>query len=491
MTLLLSSPAECLAQLDHSVVDLPDVIFDPAPGTYEDMVVVELGIQARPDTQLYPYDCRCCIRFTTDGSEPTRSSPKYRGPIVVEENTMVRAAAFSYSHRGLVQEALYTVFEAPTALGKLPQLLLSGCVKLSRSFAFGAKKCAERLSDKKAELQAALGKALRLPAKKIAIGDVKESEDGQEAEFEFGVPTDAYELCARLKQQTFAGVLTDALKLEGVQIDAVAVLRASCQALQRVALHLAWDFPGAERELLDGLCVCYNGTEYLDQVDYRGPFSRCHTLKAGEFVSMKPTTPGGIAGKRGEAKGYNAAEKKWRIQLDGRTDEVLVDCRYLALAGPSGEKKKSTGFLARGPICHSGDMLTQTGGKHVLTVDLAHVPKDCTDVVLALSSYDKKPLNAFPKVAVSLFDGGRWELKALDCPTDGGLRDRPPLLKTCERLLWRRHKTPLIAWPLIRLGALVDEQRAVLKASAAHEAEQTLLLFDLPQPLRLKCLAFL
>ncbi len=58
--------------------------FSPAPGTYSTSQHVELSC----------YTSGALIRFTTDGSEPTKYSPVYAAPILVSSTTMIKAKAF-------------------------------------------------------------------------------------------------------------------------------------------------------------------------------------------------------------------------------------------------------------------------------------------------------------------------------------------------------------------------------------------------------------
>lgn len=58
--------------------------FRPAPGTYADELRVAIACATRGAT----------IRYTTDGSEPTALSPRYRRPIAVTVSTSFRARAF-------------------------------------------------------------------------------------------------------------------------------------------------------------------------------------------------------------------------------------------------------------------------------------------------------------------------------------------------------------------------------------------------------------
>ncbi len=59
--------------------------FDPAGGSFVETASVQLGCATGGAT----------IRYTTDGSEPTESSPEYTAPISLSETTTLRACAFA------------------------------------------------------------------------------------------------------------------------------------------------------------------------------------------------------------------------------------------------------------------------------------------------------------------------------------------------------------------------------------------------------------
>ena len=59
-------------------------MIETAAGFYEKAVQVTISAPAGQE-----------IRYTTDGSEPTRASKRYTGPIAISKTTVIRARAFA------------------------------------------------------------------------------------------------------------------------------------------------------------------------------------------------------------------------------------------------------------------------------------------------------------------------------------------------------------------------------------------------------------
>lgn len=96
----------------NSAVTSP-VVFDPAAGTYENIVEVELITPTEGAT----------IYFTTDGSEPTTASTEYTGAISLTETATIRAIAKSAElEASPVNSRTYTVVVAATEVSTLADL---------------------------------------------------------------------------------------------------------------------------------------------------------------------------------------------------------------------------------------------------------------------------------------------------------------------------------------------------------------------------------
>jgi len=89
------------------------VVFDPAAGTYENIVEVELSSPTEGAT----------IYFTTDGSEPTTASTEYTGAISLTETATIRAIAKAADlEASPVNSRTYTVVVAATEVSTLAAL---------------------------------------------------------------------------------------------------------------------------------------------------------------------------------------------------------------------------------------------------------------------------------------------------------------------------------------------------------------------------------
>jgi N-acetyl-beta-hexosaminidase len=74
--------------------------FSPAPGTYSSPQSVSIS-DATPNATIY---------YTTDGSTPTTSSPRYTGPITVSTTTTLNAIASAPNYtQSAVASATYTI----------------------------------------------------------------------------------------------------------------------------------------------------------------------------------------------------------------------------------------------------------------------------------------------------------------------------------------------------------------------------------------------
>lgn len=76
-----------------------DVEFSHHAGNFDEPILLELSTPGGR------------IHFTTDGSTPTRRSPKYKGPISIEKTTMVRAAAYRGSRKSKMEAQTYFINE--------------------------------------------------------------------------------------------------------------------------------------------------------------------------------------------------------------------------------------------------------------------------------------------------------------------------------------------------------------------------------------------
>ena len=102
--------------LPANVVAVPQ--FSPGPGTFNGKIKVTLRSPVRT----------AILRYTTDGSDPTSTSPRYRAPLVLAATTPVKARAFLGSSGSPVVEGSYTLEAAGTV-----SALQSGIAAIHRS----------------------------------------------------------------------------------------------------------------------------------------------------------------------------------------------------------------------------------------------------------------------------------------------------------------------------------------------------------------------
>ena len=107
--LLASAPEEIFNEFSYYLPADPVILTED--GTYSDLISVEIS-GSEKDT----------IRFTTDGTDPTKTSPVYNGPITLEEGrNEIRAAAFS--EKGLMSRVVTGIYEIELPLPGAPEIL--------------------------------------------------------------------------------------------------------------------------------------------------------------------------------------------------------------------------------------------------------------------------------------------------------------------------------------------------------------------------------
>lgn len=92
--------------------------YAPRPDFSQEGGVVRKGTEVRLSAPE-----NCTVVYTTDGSEPSMSSPKYRKPIVIKSNTVIRAAAYA-SHM-LLSDCVTQTFLTDSS-HEIPILCISG-----------------------------------------------------------------------------------------------------------------------------------------------------------------------------------------------------------------------------------------------------------------------------------------------------------------------------------------------------------------------------
>eukprot|EP00933_Yihiella_yeosuensis_P084933 TRINITY_DN9967_c0_g1_i1.p1 TRINITY_DN9967_c0_g1~~TRINITY_DN9967_c0_g1_i1.p1 ORF type:complete len:348 (-),score=45.50 TRINITY_DN9967_c0_g1_i1:120-1163(-) len=303
----------------------------------------------------------------------------------------------------------------------------------------------------------ALQSAVHMTVKK-GQGNGKSAEVGFSIEVERG--QDAASMVNRLTDPTLVSSIAEALKVDASHVS----MEAKAKALDEVLLSLSWMYPkristsspqGSSTDYLDGSCLVYAEEKLLEVVDYRGPQS-----------------------------------------LSANADKNSSACGWSAGKGGSAA------------IVHSGDVMTETGGNHVLRLRLSLLPPEVTDCVFTLSAYYSRDLSAFIQPRMRLFDADcpehllsgysisdagsasaavvcsltreadEWTVRALSLSGDGTVRDYAPIERNIA-LAQVRYGNRRRRYPYVRLYELWQDDR-VLPCSALGENEDVLLpLFDL------------
>ena len=117
------NPNDNTFKIEPYIVTVETPTFDPAAGTYQAFQSVAINCATQGAT----------IHYTTDGSEPTESSPVYSDPISVESTTTIKAIAMmSGMANSAIAEATYTLpqgvanIAAANALTDNPNFLFTG-----------------------------------------------------------------------------------------------------------------------------------------------------------------------------------------------------------------------------------------------------------------------------------------------------------------------------------------------------------------------------
>jgi len=242
-------------------------------------------------------------------------------------------------------------------------------------------------------------------------------------------------------------------------------VEAQSSPLREVLLSLGWTDPVDTRakDYLDGSCLIYSEDQILDIVDYRG----------SENVRQKQTKLG-----IGETK------QNWSA---GKGDDASV--------------------------MHSGDVLTATGGSHVIRLKLDNLPGYVTDCFFVLSAYNCRDLSRLRSPTMCLFDADFpthqlctytvqdagcaaavvvcsisrerdvWAVRGFGQTCDATVRDYTPvknrITSTQDHYVrWQRRS------PCVLLWALWNADRALPRAAVRDVTEDILFpLFDLPASL--------
>lgn len=274
-----------------------------------------------------------------------------------------------------------------------------------------------------------------------------------------GIWMDGGTVVKQLNSIEFFKSVSARLSMLGLPIEVTSSTKASSRALSELEFHLEWDFPpGGSKDYLDGICMVYSEEKLSQVVDFRSADAGIDTF-------------------------------------DGEpTRDALIRCRSINRA-----------------VRHSGDVCSAQGGEHRMTLDLAALPLNVTDLYFVLSAYDSADLSVFPNPSVEIHDtaSGRelteytissaghtqgivmcsfsrtesrkWVVRKLGLPTSGNSKNYEPIRQTIQELQasylnWERRET------LVKMRVLHKLDR-MHKSSVSEFADflQRFVL-DLPVP---------
>jgi stress response protein SCP2 len=172
-----------------------------------------------------------------------------------------------------------------------------------------------------------------------------------------------------------ADVQANQVPVEGAKMDMTVPLR-------EVLLCVQWGFPVANHEqnqpnqgvvnrqpdYLDGSCLVYAEERLLDVIDFRGAHSA-----------------------------------------------TMCDCKGQKASSATFEWSAGKGQAAS--VLHSGDVMDQESGTHVIRVQVDALPACATDVFFMISAYNCRNLSLFHPLSVRLLDGSKKDS-----------HERPPVL---------------------------------------------------------------
>jgi len=220
--------------------------------------------------------------------------------------------------------------------------------------------------------------------------------------------------------------------------DVVVQEKATSRSMQNLSLELRWDFPKpGQEDFLDGICMVYAGAKLAEVVDFA----------SGEV----------------QQKIYDGDEES-----PGNVKRALAINRS---------------------VQHSGDVMSETGGKHTIMLKLDALPASVTDLFFVLSAFDCEDLSLFLNPETEIYDtstgnklteymiaeagktqalimtqisrrDGPWIVNNLGLPTDGRVGCYDPIRQTignifAERDHWERRGHLVKMKVLLKTGRMV------------------------------------
>lgn len=455
--LKLSSATMKLHQADSRKFKVAPPAFKTEGGDYAEWVAVELekvpGTQLRFLVQRLQEDSDC-IDERILHSKLTACGNIYRRSFVIDEFGQYMVHAMSLKDTdGLLEpsEVVSRSFNiCPTSVSPLRgQLLRQLPAQMLRGMMRFAGASAKVIGPKVDSIRNAIARAAGCAESRVAVKLVasKKGVPGKRGvEVKYAVELERPEDVRAAMEAMTDPSLVDRISAEAGVSSKTVTVDAAALPLQGVLLHLSWTNPADGcTDYLDGSCMVYNEDQLLDVVDYRGPQS----IHKG---SSSSASCGWSAGKDEEAS-----------------------------------------------VKHSGDVMSKKGGRHAIFVSLDKLSSAITDCYFVLSAYNCRNLSKFESPKVCFFDAeithhklaeysvagagvasasvvcsiargeaDSWAILTYGQTCDGTVRDYSPI-EAAIRPVQGKYASFRRRWPLVRLFALWQSDRALPRATQDHD----------------------
>jgi len=275
---------------------------------------------------------------------------------------------------------------------------------------------------KKLKDRGTLPKAIQAALPETELGEVREGPNELAVEYtvdvisgrrEEGVMVDGVSVVRDLNSDDFTKRLMVSLNERHLPLQVAVSTRATSRELSQLEFKLEWKFPSAKagpakKDFLDGICMIYCGGNLAQVIDFR-----------------------------------SAHEDRY-VHDGEHNEEAATLCRSIHRA-----------------VQHSGDIMSEVGGEHRMSLDLDALPPGVTDLFFVLAAFDCNDLSLFENVAVGIHDvvlgreltnyrietaghaqavvmcsftreadHGKWVVYGLGIPTTGNTKDYEPIKNT-------------------------------------------------------------
>jgi len=259
----------------------------------------------------------------------------------------------------------------------------------------------------------------------------------------------AGDLVRRVNGDRFRKDMERELSTKGLlDTDVAMKTRATSREVSELEFLLQWDFPEKPKndfsrlpDYLDGICLIFSEDDLVEVVDFRSASGESNVRRS-----------------------------------------------------PASQSSRQSAFRTRGvnrAVQHSGDVMSETGGQHRISLDLAALPPDVTDLYFVLAGYDCKDISLFPNPAVEIIDAcsrqnmmkysiasagsteavimcsltraesRKWIVRGLGIPTEGNVNNYDPIQAVVAKLQvgyghWERRSELVLLRVLHKLDRLLQ-----------------------------------